>query len=303
MKGKQALILVVVAVALVAGALLSSKNRSSGTGDLMGRLVLPDLPVNDIETITITSAAGAATLNKNGDTWVSGERFNYPLDFQKIKGVVLKLSEMKIGQAMRLTDKQRADMKMLAPGSGPTNQTGTLVELFAGKDRKVAALLIGDTRQRKPKGQEAFGGYGGYPDGQYVSADGGKTVYLVKDVLENVSARNQDWLDAEILNIGPGDVTAITLTSRDKKEVKLSRSKDTNKLEVEGLAPDEETDSEKLYNVESALSYLRFDDVADPAIPEAEAGLDKPAIYQATTTKGQVITVRIGNSPTNRTDS
>jgi len=303
MKGKHSLILVMVAIALVAVALLSSKSRSPTPADLMGNLVLPDLPINDIEKITVSSAAGTATLNKNGDTWVSASRFNYPLDFQKVRDAIVKLSQTKIGQVIPLTDKQRREMKMLAPGSGSTNGTGTLVELFAAKDRKAATLLLGDIRQRKSKMPNNFVDNGGYPDGQYLSVDGGKTVYLVKDTFQELSPNVQEWLDAEILNINPGDVAAVTIVSRDKKEVKLNRSQDGGRLEVEGLAADEETDSEKVFSVESALSYLRFDDVASPAVTEAEAGLDSPAIYRATTAKGQIIMVRIGNSPTNSTDS
>jgi hypothetical protein len=42
------------------------------------------------------------------------------------------------------------------------------------------------------------------------------------------------------------------------------------------------------------LAYLKFDDVADPALSPGAMGLDKPAIFEATTQKGEIYTLKIG---------
>jgi hypothetical protein len=139
---------------------------------------------------------------------------------------------------------------------------------------------------------------GGYPDGRYLSIDGGKQVYLVTDPLEDISVQAKDWLDTEILNVNGADVSDITITAPGKNDLRLVR-KEPSKLEVEGLTADEEVDNSKLYGMESALSYLRFADVADPALTDAQNGMDKPTIFKLTTRKNQSYTVKIGSSPTN----
>ena len=300
MKGKNLLILVVAALVLIGLAMLSSRDSSKSSPSAIGKLVLPNLPLNEVERVVVSTPTEAITLAKVDDTWVTPSRFGYPADFQKIKDAVLKLSELKIGQVMRLTDSQKAAMKIAAPASGSTN-SGTLVEMFDAKGKKLASLLLGGSHQSKPRGGPEFGGYGGYPDGQYLSPDGGKSVYLVAGALDSFSPKTRDWLDTEVLNVNSSDIGDITITGPDGKGLRLAR-KDGAKLEAEGLAPDEETDASKLYSVESALSYLRFSDVADPALTDAETGLDKPAVFQASTSKGQVYTVKVGSSPTNSAD-
>ena len=301
MKGKNLLILVVVAVILAALAFMSSRNKARTSPDVIGKLVLKDLALNDVEKLVVSVPSCAMTFTRENDTWVAPTRFNYPADFQKIRGILLKLSELKVGQVMRLTDSQKASLKIVAPTSGSTTNSGTLLELFGPKDTKLATVLLGESRQRKVDANRGFGGFGGYPDGRYLSIDGGKTVYLVADTLEDVSSQPKDWLDAELLSVNGTDISEVTITAPDKKELRLLR-KGTSSLEVEGLAADEETEASKIYGIESALSYLRFADVADPSLPDTKTGMDKPSVFKVTTSKGQIYTAKIGASPTNSTE-
>lgn len=298
MKGKNLLILVVVAIVLAGLAVVSSRSRSTALPDVIGKRVLPDLPVNDVEKMVVSAPGGTITLAKENDAWITPSKFNYPAEFQKIKDVLLQLSEMKIGQVMRLTAGQKAAMGMGAPASGAPANAGTVLELFGAKDRKLATVLLGASRQRKAPANSGFEGMGGYADGRYLSPDGGKTVYLVTDSLEDVSTKAKDWLDTELLNVNGSDISEITVTVPGKPDLRLVR-KDPTKLDVDGMAADEEADGSKLYGIESALSYLRFSDVADPALTDAQTGMDKPTVFKLTTHKGQVYTATIGSVATN----
>jgi lipopolysaccharide export system protein LptC len=295
MKGKNLLVLVVLAVVLVGIAVLK-KNREDRLPDVMGKNLLPALQMNDLEKIVVNSQGATVTLAKSDETWVLPEKHNYPANFEKIKSLLLKLADIKIGQVVQIDDKQKAELKMQPP-SASTNaapaSSGTVVQFLGKGGAAQGSLLLGEARHRTQPGAPMRYS-GGYPDGQYVSNDGGKSVYLIAQTLEDISTDVKAWLDVELLNVPAPDIKEIALVSTNGESLKLSKGKDATKLEVEGLGAKEETDSGKLSTVESALNYLRLDDVADPALDAKQLGMEKPATYKATTSKGEIYTVKIG---------
>jgi len=58
-----------------------------------------------------------------------------------------------------------------------------------------------------------------------------------------------------------------------------------------------EADTSKLYGVESALSYLRFNDVSDPAKDDAALGMTNAVTFRAETFNGELYTVTLGGKP------
>ena len=82
--------------------------------------------------------------------------------------------------------------------------------------------------------------------------------------------------------------------TKDGKTVKLSR-KDSS-WTLEGLGEKEELDSSKTYSLDSALSYLDFNGVADPKKPEAEFGFATGSVYTVSLKNGQSYTAKIGNA-------
>jgi len=293
MKGKTLVLLVVAAAVLGAVAVWTSKDREKAVPATLGRLIFPDLPVNDVERITLRSSGGQASVVKEKGTWVVPDRYNYPADFARVKGLLIKLADLKIGQVIRADEKQRRTLKMLAPGTGKAgeDETGSLLELGGADGNTVAALLIGTTHMRAPRGQSP---YGEFPDGSYVSPDDGESIYLVSQVLDNVPKEPRNWLDQEFLNVPASEVAAVTITGPDRPDVTLVRGEESSQLELQGLGDKEETDPSKLYSVEAALSYLKFEDVADPTLTDEQLGMGSPALFILETKKQEIYTVEIG---------
>mgnify|MGYP000060269341 CR=1 FL=1 len=303
MKKNSLLALAAVAVVVIALAVLTSPSRHNAAQSRVGKRIFRDIPLNDIETVVIASGSSTANLAKVNGAWVAPDKYSYPADFGRIRDTLVKIAELKIGQTVSLDEKQKAKLKLRPPSaSASADGAGTLVTLLGSGNREIASLLLGETRERKAAPRSDFPFGGGYPDGRYVSPDRGKTVYLVSDTLSDITPQIRDWLETEILNVSGSDIRTISIRHPDKPELRLSRAAEGSALTVEGLAADEETDTTKLYSLESALSYLRFADVADPGLPDSETGMDKPTVFEATTGKGQVFTARIGAAPTNRTE-
>ncbi len=287
MKAKNLIVLLIVAVVLGGLALLTQRSDEEPS-DRIGTLVLGELPINDIAAIAVTTPDGSSRLARVADVWVSETDFNYPADFNRIKSAILKVSELKVGQVVEAEADDKATMKMVSPLDSPDG--GTLVELRDASGNAVASLLVGEARQRSDDSQ---GRFGGYPDGQFVSPDGGTTIYLVKDNLHEFS-RASDWLNKELVSVTGTDVTSVRLAGPDREAIDLAVAEGGPDLVLAGLGEKEEMDASVVNSIKSALSYLRFESVADPALSDEALGLDKPDTFVTTTAKGEIYTVQIG---------
>jgi len=292
MKPKNLAALIVVAALAIGLAVITSKRNTQPAPDAIGRAVLPDLQVNDVAVLAVVAAEETATITRTETGWVVPAKYNYPADFEKVRSTLLALADLKVGQVVTLDDALRSRLKLSATavdGAG----TGTLLELRGQDGETLASLIMGENRMRStPSGR---GGPDGYPDGRYVSADGGKTGYLVSEDLSDLAGDQKDWLDAEITSVAAADMAEITLTAPDGAALTLRR--ENGSLTLDALAEDEELDNSKLYAVESALNYLRLEDIADPSLEDAQLGFDKPSRFTVKTPKGEIYSVSIGGSP------
>ena len=104
------------------------------------------------------------------------------------------------------------------------------------------------------------------------------------------------WCDTRIASIPSSDVTAVSY--RHGTEL-VELEKGTNSTwTLKGLGPKEELDTSKTYSLDSALSYLDFNTVADPKLTEAELGFSTGYVYSVTVKEGSNTVVRtatVGN--------
>ncbi len=292
MKTRNVVILVTAAVALSLLAFLSSlKQMEYGPSD-EGKKVLPDLPVNDISRIVITDGNSVSKLVKTEDNWVAANQYNYPVKFKNIRDALLDLHELKVGQLVNADPEQIKDLKLLSPREA-TENAGILMEMYTNGSEPVAHLLLG--RKRMSKGAGRFN-MGNYPSGRYVSPDGGKTVYLVSETLNNISVDITDWMDNQIVHVPSSKVREVTLRGPNREPFTLTLDEEEDVLKLTDLAENLEMNPTEAYSLRSALSYFRFDDIADPSLPEKEMGLDDPSIFTVKTKAGTSYTIRIGSS-------
>ncbi|MBT3295722.1 MAG: DUF4340 domain-containing protein [Verrucomicrobia bacterium] len=287
MKTKNLIVLLVIAVVLGGVAMWSQRSKEEPS-EMIGQLVLGELPLNDIATIVVTTPSSTSRLAKANEIWVSEDAYSYPADFVRIKAAMLKLGDLKVGQVVEVEAGGRGAMKMLLPTSGPDG--GTLVEMLDVSDRRVGALLIGESRKRSGGAQ---GQFGGTPDGQFVSPDEGKTVVLVKDNLYEFDSAD-DWIEKELVSVPGTDVTSVRITGPEREVLELGLADGGADLVLATLGAKEEMDSSKVNGIKSALSYLRFEAVADPALSDADLGMDRPVEFVSTTQNGEIYTVQIG---------
>ncbi len=291
MKAKNLIVLLAIAVVL-GGLAIWTQRSDEGPSDLIGELVLGELPLNDIAALVITTPDSTTRLTKSADVWVSESNFNYPADFNRIKAAVLKVSELKVGQVVEAEEADKATLKMVSPVDSPDG--GTQVDLLDAAGTPLASLLVGETRTRSGDPRNRFGDY---PDGQFVSPDGGETVYLIAETLYEFNGAS-DWLDKTLVSVPGQDVKSVSIAGPDRDTLELALAADGSGLVVPGLDKEEETNASPANSIRSALSYLRFESVVDPALSDEVLGFDAPDTFVVRTKHGAIYTVQIGaNAP------
>ena len=275
MKTKNLVILAVVALALGCAASFLKSGSRPAAAKLNGKSILPGLSVADVARVEV---GGKLALAASTDGWKVETLHGYPADREKIAENLMKLAELKVGQVVR-GRKLGAESK---------------VTLKDASGKALAELTLGDKHEKKASGQAAMYGGGGYPDGRYV-AFGGETV-LVKDTLDAFDGDVKQWCNTRIASISSSDVKTVKY-AHGGETVELEKGTNSTWV-LKGLGPKEELDTSKTYSLDSALSYLDFNAVADPKLTEAELGFTTGYVYTVTVKEGtNTVThvARVGN--------
>ncbi len=280
MTSKKLAMLAGAAVVLVGLAFLSGQRNAVKTPAAHGKKLFPQLDVSQVATIEITKPSGdTLTLTSSDAGWTVSALHGYPADLVKIRENVLKLAELKAGQE--------------APGRSMANPTTIRLKDAAGKT--LAELALGDQYMRKSGDM----GFGSYPDGRYVTVEGRNAVYLVDDTLTSLDGDVTDWVDMQIPSPSGSTIQAIEISNAGAD---LALVKTNGAWTVTDLGADEEMDSGKLYSLDSALSYLRFNGIAAPALTDDALGFATGTVYRAVYADGITYTAHVGAPTTNSQD-
>jgi hypothetical protein len=290
MRGKNLIILLVLAAILVVAAVMSNRKGQSAPPPIIGQLLFPELDLNAIDRIVVATKASTASVEKGEDGWVVVEKHGHPADFDTIRKSLIALSKIKIGDAPTLSEEKRASLGIAELSEG--NDDTTLVKLSGSGGDALATLILGKEHLSKSSGSDSR--FGSYPDGRFLSVDGGKNVYLVSETLSDFSDDSLDWMDSSLLDVSGSDLVKITLSGPEGAPLELTQPEGESTLVLAGLADNEEADSSKLSSIRNALSYLKLSDVADPSLTENDTGLTSPARFEAESKEGVLYTVLIG---------
>ena len=288
----------IVAVVLVVGIGLALKaHRQSSLapeGQSLGQLLLPALPVNDLQGLVITDKDGQLELSRKDGLWRVVQRQDYAADFGTIGNFLRDVAELKATQTVEVGVSQYGRLSLLPPDQ--KEKSGTEIR-FVGKDGKdVATLRLGKEYQKTSEGgAEGFmGGQGGYAAGRYILVPSAKKVVLVSKPFTTITSKPTDWLDKEFVKIS--DVKDASLEENGKTLWQLKKEKAGDTLQLaEPLAAGEELDADKVRSVANAFSWAAFTDVLGQKVDPAVSGLNAPKTFKAADPDGFQYTVRIGS--------
>jgi len=285
MSGRLVAALVVLLLALGGGALLLKQRgdaqRPAGAAAL-GQPVLKNLKAADIAAIAIRDGGATLTLESKDGAWRIAERAGFPADADKVRELVLKAIELKVGQSEPIGEADRARLKV--------DGSGGMLE-FRGADAKpLARLAIGAKYFKREPGDRARA----IGDGRYVQLpEEPKTVIVVSDPLTLASAKSADWI--RHTGFAAEKVKAMEVALAGGEKWKIERARDDAGWKLAPSRAGEKVDTIRANSASYSLNSVDLADVAAPGMTPADTGLDKPTAHIAATTfDGLAYTIRLG---------
>jgi len=251
-----------------------------------GKELLSGLPVNEIAAISIAGSEGEVILEKGESVWVVKNKYSYPADFGKITEFAKKIKEMKTGRAFDVSDDIQKRLSLFTPDKQdvPVESRGTRI-IIKDKSQKVLSDIIFG----KPR--EASAGHGGH----YVMPLNEKTVYLVDKDFKYMDKKPEDWLSTDLINVSSDDISQVVCKDSEGNIVyTLKRPEKTKAPEFVDVPDGKKIISSKINDVFGALSSLKIEDVADPALNPENTGLDKSACFEYSLFDGKIYTACAG---------
>jgi hypothetical protein len=292
MKTKSLLILVVLALLLAAGAYFAARKTDTGVPSRIGQKPFADRDFNAVTRITVISPGATATVVRAESGWVLPELHNYWADFDKIRSFIRTLTELKIGDVLRLEDTQKGELLLNAPGA--TDGVGTQILLAGPGDQIIARLLLGK-RPASPNSSGEMGMFAKSVGARYAALEDGTPV-LLDNPLSDLPTTAKEWMDPQFMAPPTTELVRLSISGSNRPPLVISRSGPTAEWTLAGLPEGKTLDAEKVNRITSGLGFLRFSEVADPALPAEKTGLNRPDRIDAETADGRRYSVLLGQS-------
>lgn len=285
MSARVAGVLLVLLLALGGGALLVQQQRGAerpaGAGAL-GQPVLKNLKAADIAAIAIREPGATLTLQKQAGRWTIAERGGFPADLDKVRELVLKALELKVGQSEPIGEADRARLKL--------DGSGTTLEFFGADGKPLARLAVGSKFFKKEPENPARA----LGDGRFVQLPGDPaTAMLVSDPLTLASAKSADWIDPT--GFAAEKVRSMETVLQGVEKWSIERARDDAGWKLTPSRAGEKLDTIRANSASYSLNSVALADVAAPGLTAAETGLERPfATFVARTFDGLTYTVKLG---------
>ncbi len=260
---------IVVALLVIVGGLgLVAYRKNAGhwnaASATAGEKVLAPFDLNAVRRITLKTATGSTTLEKNETQWIVSER-GYVADFSQIKELVRKLWELKPLQQMKADPSQYARLELNAPNGEDPAGSGMEIGFFGEEGKEIAKLTLGKVFMKK---SPQFPDSEGFPAGRYVMSEHRKgEVALVDEPFSSVKASPQEWLDKTFVN--PSKIETVELKGA-TPELSWKMERKENRWHSPGLKENEKLGESKVPHFNSVLGHLPMLDVEplDAKAPE-----------------------------------
>ncbi|MBM3538800.1 MAG: DUF4340 domain-containing protein [Alphaproteobacteria bacterium] len=253
MKSSHVIALGIVAAVAVGGAVAVSLSGPGSNTPSASERVFPALAgrINDVTSLSVARKDESVTVTRKGDAWVVPAKHDYPAAFDKVRRLLLDLSDLRpleqktsspaLFASLELEDLSQADAK------------STLVTLKDAGGGEILATYVGKQR---------FGrGTGG--DGTYVRRAGGNETWLAKGRVQPDKGL-LNWLDKNLSDVARERVAAITVVHADGAKVEVAREKVSDKnFALKNQVPEgKKVKSEwDINNLASPFERLELEDV------------------------------------------
>lgn len=284
MNARVAAALLLLLALIGGGALQYYQQRQSEKppgAETLGQPLLKGLKAADIASISIREPKTALTLQRKDAAWTIAERAGFPGDLERVRDLVVKAIELKIGQAEPIGPADRARLKV--------DESGTRVEFKAADGKVIGNLLVGKKyfKSEPDNPAKAIG------DGRFVLLpQEEKTVYVVSDPLVQATARSAEWIART--GFAAEKVKTLEVIPPQGEGWKIERATENTDWKLAGAKPAAKLEITKANAAAYSLSNVELADVAPSDSRTEDTGLDKPTVVTASTFDALTYTLKIG---------
>jgi hypothetical protein len=230
MTPKSFLYLAVAAALSVLFAIVSyASNNQWSTGKAAGDKLFPSLS-NDLSKVTsigIVQGEESLTLEKAGATWGVKDRGGYPVDFAKVRTILVGLSEAELLEGKTRRSDRYAALELEDPAS--KGAKSKLVRLTGDKGTVLAEVVLG---------KKKFEVIGAGKSGTYVRKPGDPQTWLTNTEL-NASISAKEWMRTNILTLDAAKISRVSIEMPGEQPLVIARDGDgaDSKVAFVGFPP------------------------------------------------------------------
>ena len=269
MKPKQFVLLAIAAAvsSLLAIASWLLQNQWS-SGLVAGSRLLPAFAADAgrVASLEIKQAGTTLTLEKTGAVWGVKERAGYPADAEKVRALMVRLSQADLLEVTTRKADRYALVELEDPAAKDAKSRG--LRALDAKGGVIADVVLGKRRA------DAFGAGKG---GTYVRKPGDPQTWLASGEIETPLAA-RDWIKPQVLDIDHAKVNKLTLEIEGEEPLNIERSADKDaKIAFVGLPPEGKKlkDAYAADSLIRAASQIELEDVRKIAAPPAGKDVSK----------------------------
>ena len=274
----------VTVVLLIAAIWLIATQRGVSTVPSAGARVFPGLAsdVNKAAEVTIVNFKGKWTLKRIGETWVLVEKQNYPVPLDRVKSLLVAMTELKQLEP-KTKDPSRYD-RLGVEEIGPKESQAVSITVKDDSGKTIAAGILGKSNET------LYGKSGG---GTYVRRAGEDQAWLAEGLVR-VPVNHKDWVDKIIVSLSKKDVAEVRMTHPDAKEgfTAIRKDPDARYLELDKMPPGKKLKKEAEINeIVEIMDGLDLEDVKKAADIQWPQPADRFefATYDGLIVRGEII--------------
>jgi len=232
-------------------------------GVASGEPLLPDLDVNAIHRMEISSMNATSMLVRKETGWTSETFYGYPARFDRVVDVLRKINDLKVGQVQREGERNLGEFGLDA--TAPVTDY-MRITLSVGEEADQTIIDLGAFKHQR----DASGMGMGMPMGRYVRVGQGPVV-LVEELLTELTPSPVEWVEQELVRLQPDDIVSVSLIGTND-EFTIRRD-DAGAYDIGRIDEGTMVDQEAVSRVMKVFQSLRFESVVDPALNDEQSGM------------------------------
>lgn len=196
-------------------------SRTAWTPDTAGAgRLLPNLAADagKVERIVLTQGDRNLVMEKSGDQWLMKSRDGYPASTEKVRALLIALTEAKLLEPKTRVSERFATLEV----DDPTGKTSNarLIKLETASGTVLAEIIAG--KQRTSHAESQMGSPAAGSSGTYVRHAGDNQSWLVSTSIVG-SAALKDWSNARVFETETEKISRLTVEVQGEPPYEIKR--------------------------------------------------------------------------------